>query len=322
MTLSEMANYVCGKCRQTDDNSVARAKEFLTKRYELVYNDSLWRDSLYLFPFTFVPEYSVLSDRPESWDSIWMMPNIVDKVVALRTASQEITPSGQELLMRGGLDAFEQLGDPVQFATLSPCVAILPEGYTHHDVEIFGGDAGQTWTMHVIDANGNRTKYSDTFPAGNTAILTDCRIVERVTKQASATAVEIATNSTDTTLATCPAADSAFPVRLPIRLIPGPTADVDLMALVKKKSIALEEDGDTPELRNIDNCLLAFAQGDMWERARQLGKANAKFTEATALLGQLKSMHVWQEHTQIRLVPEVDSPAGSYGDNLNGKGYW
>lgn len=317
-----MADFVCAKCRQTDETSIARCKEFLSKRYELIYNDSLWRDSLYLFPFTFVPEYRESSDRPESWDSIWMMPSVVDKVVALRMSTQEIEPSGQEILMRGSLDAFTQIGDPVTFATMAPCVALLPAAYDFHDVEIIGGDSGQTWTMHVINADGNRTKYSDTFPQGNTAILEDARVVERVSKQASSAVATLTTDSTDRTLAECAATATAFPVRLPIRLIPGPTDDVALTALVKKKHIALEDDGDSPELRNIDNALLAFAQGDMWERARQLGKAQAKFTEAVALMGQLRSMHVWQEQTQVRLVPEVDTPAGSVGDGIHGKSYW
>jgi len=329
MTLSEMANYVCGKCRQTDANSVTKAKEFLSKRYELIYNDSLWRDSLYLFPFTFEyhyePPFGSGADRPESWDSIWMMPSVVDKVVALRTGIQEMQPSGQELLMRGSLDQFAQSGEPVQFATLAPCVAILPAAYAFHDVEILEMDSGQTWTAHVIDSSGNRIKSTGVYPVGGSLsdpVSSDCRVLERVTKQESANDVVLTSDAGERTLATCLAADTAFPLRIPVRLIPAPTQDIDLTALVKKKHIPLEDDGDLPELRNIDNALLAFGQGDMWERARQLGKANAKFTEATALLGQLKSMHVWQEHTQIRLVPEVDSPAGSYGDNLNGKGYW
>jgi hypothetical protein len=322
MTLSDMADFVCRKVRQTDTTSVARCKEFLSKRYELIYNDALWRDSLYLFPFTFVPEYRLLTDRPESWDSIWMMPSVVDKVVALRTDSQELQPSGQELLMRGSLDEFVQTGQPVNFTTLAPCVAILPADYDFHDLEIFGGDSGQTWTIHIIDADGNREKFTSTFPSGGTSIVADCRVVERATKQASSADVDLSTNSTDITLATCPAAETAFPVRLPIRLIPGPTDDIDLKALVKKKHIPLEDDGDAPELRNVVNCLLAFAQADMWERGRQIGKANSKFSEAGALLDQLKQNHSWQEHTQVRLVPDIDTPSGSVGDGLAGKSFW
>lgn len=322
MTLSDMASYVCEKVRQEDSRALTRCKGFLRQRYELIYNEALWRDALYLFPFTFVPnDPSTTIYRPESWDSTWMMPSAVDKVVGLRTGNQEITASGQEVLLKGNLDNWAQEGDPVMFATLATCVVILPADYTFHDAAIIGGDAGTSWTAHVIDGNGDRTKVSGL--GGITTVLSsDTRVVERISRVSAGGPLSLTVDNTDRTIREIGVGVYAFPPRLPIRLFPAPTGSVALSALVKKKVIPLDDDRDTPELRNVDNCLLAFAQADMLEYARQYGKASAKFGEAGGILTQLKANHTWQEQTRMRLEPEVDVISGQASDDLYGKSWW
>ena len=46
MTLADMASFICGKVGKTDSESLAKCKEFLARRYELVWNSQLWRDTL------------------------------------------------------------------------------------------------------------------------------------------------------------------------------------------------------------------------------------------------------------------------------------
>ena len=320
MTLAEMASFVCGKVRKSDARALVKCKGFLRQRYELIYNEALWRDSLHVFPFTFTPNAAGV---PASWESTFLMPSVVDKVVAIRTAGQEVTAVGQEVLMRGDIDQFTESGQPVEFALGSPCVALLPAAYTFHDLQMFGGDVGQAWRAHYIDSTGNRIKVTGVFSAGTSAIAADLvRVVERVTKQGSTTQAELTTNATDVSLSVCPAADSSFPQRIPVRLIPGPSAATDLRALVKKKVVPLSDDGDAPELRNADNALIAFAQGDMWEYGRQIGKARLKYEEAGAVMTQLKQLHTWQEQTLVRAAPDVGDAAGSVGIGLSGKGVW
>lgn len=325
MTLAEMASFVCGKVRQSDTRALAKCKGFLRQRYELIYNEALWRDSLYPFAFTFTPNASGV---PASWESTFLMPSVVDKVVAVRTAGQEVTAVGQEILMRGNIDQFTQSGEPVEFATGAPCVALLPAAYGTHDLEMFGGDTGQAWSVYYINSSGNRIKVTGVFSAETSAIADGVSagqlvyVVERVTKQGSTTQASLTTEFTDVSLSVCPAADSSFPQRIPVRFIPGPSAATAMKALVKKKVVPLSDDGDTPELRNVDNALIAFAQGDMWEYARQIGKANGKYQEAGAVMTQLKQLHTWQEQTLVRFVPDVGDPAGSVGIGLSGKGVW
>jgi hypothetical protein len=323
MTLLELANFICRKVRQTDTNALARCKEFLRARYELIYNDALWRDSLYLFPFTFTPD---TNGTPESWDSIQMMPSVVDKVVGLRRSNQEITATAQEQLIRGGIDAWAQQGDPVQFSTLAPVVAIIPDRYYFSDAgfsAVSAVDGGIAWSAVYIDTDGNRIKVTGTLhSSGIQAIGDPIRVIERATKGATSGAVTIDLGLGEEPIVTAPAASTAFPVRIPVRLFPTPTAATDFSALVKKKVLHLEDDGDTPELRNVDQALIAFAQGDMWEYGRQINKANAKFGEAGALLKQLMSLHTYQEQTLINMAPEVSQVSGDIDTGLGGKGYW
>ena len=327
MTLAELANFVCGKVRQTDTRAIAKCKEFIARRYELIYNDALWRDSLYLFAFTFTPNSTAaVPEGPASWDATHLMPTVVDKVIAIRSASQEITATGQEILMRGGFDAFAETGAPVQFATLAPCVNILPSAYATHDLGIEAdspNDTGSPWTAHIVAPDGTRTKVTELLvDAVTISISSSVTIIERVTKQVTAATVNLNTNGASFLVSRASAIDTSFPLRLPVRFFPTPTAAVDLRALVKKKFVPLADDADVPELRNVDLGLIAYAQADMWEYARQIGKAQAKFAEAAATLSQLKMLHTWQEQTLVRAVPEVFEPSGVVVDQLVGKGYW
>ena len=69
-----------------------------------------------------------------------------------------------------------------------------------------------------------------------------------------------------------------------LRIFPVPTAATTLNVLGKKPFVPLAFPTEIPAIRNLDNCLIAFAMGDMLERARQFGKAQQQYTEAAALL--------------------------------------
>ena len=134
--------------------------------------------------------------------------------------------------------------------------------------------------------------------------------------------MSLTVDNTDRTLSSIVAGTYAFPTRLPVRLFPAPTGSVTLTALVKKKVIALTEDSDEPELRNVESALAAFGLSNMLRRARQFGRARDIWQEAAGLLSQLKQLHTWQEQTHVRLEPEVDVISGQAGDDLSGKGFW
>jgi hypothetical protein len=84
-----------------------------------------------------------------------------------------------------------------------------------------------------------------------------------------------------------------------IKLFPVPDAAITV-TFFGKKTFARLSLGDSPIIRNIDNCLLAFTQGDMLQRARQYAKAKECVEEAGALLEQLRKLEKAQSNLPRR----------------------
>lgn len=87
-----------------------------------------------------------------------------------------------------------------------------------------------------------------------------------------------------------------------LRLVPTPSAAGTLYTLGKLKWVALAA-SDTPCLRGIDNTLLAYAEGDMLERARQYQKAQSKYAEAGAHLAIMRDIEKGQQQSISAIVP-------------------
>jgi hypothetical protein len=115
--------------------------------------------------------------------------------------------------------------------------------------------------------------------------------------------------SSDVDVISLQAADTAAKLRQRIRLIQIPDASMTLRVLGKRTAPSFSNDLDVPALSGVENCLLAFAQGDMLQRERHYAKANALYQEAQILLGQLKEQEVVQQAHNMRIIPE-----GGYGD--------
>lgn len=87
-----------------------------------------------------------------------------------------------------------------------------------------------------------------------------------------------------------------------VRPVPVPDVAGSLFVLGKLKWVELG-DSDSPCLRGADNTLLAFAEGDMLERARQYGKAQAKYTEAASLIQVMKDIEKGQQQSISTITP-------------------
>lgn len=319
MNLGEMATFVCGKVRQTDTTSLAKCKEFLRQRYQMLYDESLWRDSVWAFQFTFTPEDS---DKPESYAATYFLPSVVDRLLALRTSDAQMMAAAEEMLYRSSIDEFAQSGTPARFTTGSPVVAIIPASFPYAAelrVASDPADSGVTLTVKYIDANGDRQTVEQTL--ATSVVAQNVRVIERATKAATEEDVTFQSYEGATDIATAAAADTAWRARTPVQLIPSPTAATVFRALVKKKVLPLVDDRDVPELRGIENCLLAFGQGDMLQRGRQYGKAQLSHGEGFNLLQELKIRHVYQEDQQTQIVPDVMETSGGV-DEWNSKTHW
>jgi hypothetical protein len=173
--------------------------------------------------------------------------------------------------------------------------------------------------VSYIDGDGERQSDAG---AGFSESILDVRVVERITKQTGDNDGSATLNSGDLDVVFAPAAATEFPTRIPIRLLPGPQSATIYRAMVKKAAIPFDQDGASPELAGVDNCLLAFAHGDMLQRARAYAKAELMYAQGVKLLADLRLEATVQEQSEQRIIPSITDASGELGDYKAGKGYW
>jgi len=89
-----------------------------------------------------------------------------------------------------------------------------------------------------------------------------------------------------------------------IKPLPTPKSAGTLYALGKLKFTELG-DSDSPVILGADNVLLAYAEGDMLERAMQYQKSQSKFTEASTLTTICRDLDNVQPAKESRIIPSV-----------------
>ncbi|MEW6303497.1 MAG: hypothetical protein AB1705_08510 [Verrucomicrobiota bacterium] len=317
MNLADMAAHVCGKVRKTDSAALAKCKGFIRQRNELIYNDQLWRDSLYQFDFTF--STTALADPNTATvaeEGIWLLPRVVDRVVALRTSDRGLAPVAQEILFRQDPDRFAESGNPVEFYKMSPVVwqfgvagADAVALYVEAENAADAGSPVHVRYISVLDELIQETINAVvTAGLGGFSGLLSASVKEIVSFSKGATAGYIwLNNGTGTRYTALGAAETSHQRYPRLRIMTKPNQDTAMKALVKKRHQPLTYDYDEPDLLGIENTLLAFAQGDMLEWMRQYSKANLKFQEALGLLEAYKIKEVAQEAALRRFIPEGEA---------------
>lgn len=332
MTLGDMAALVCAKVRQSDATALLRCKQFLRQRYEMIWNEEMWTDSLFRLEFSFdMSSTAVAADLPFanffSRDvGIWHLPPTVDRILALRKTDQGVGVADNFRFYRDTLDAFAQTGAPVAFTTEGAAFADLrgklaeitaAVGVTIRFVDN-AADSNATARLVYLDMDGEEQvldvvqstigQIDDIIP----------QVILSISKSQSQSDFEISlAGDVIFTLSPATTVGKRYPR---IQLLPMPTETTEFKALVKRKPLRLSDDNDEPAIRGVDNCLMEYAQADMYERSRQLGKAALKRADADKLLGQLKKIEVAQEANHCQIVPDVSEPSGLIG-YYHTKGY-
>jgi hypothetical protein len=116
--------------------------------------------------------------------------------------------------------------------------------------------------------------------------------------------------------------DTADSNKHKIRLFPTPTATTDIIMQVKRAFVQLSAGTDVPILRNIDNALMAYVTGDMYERQMRIGQAQAKFQEAAAFLDLMRRQETEHAAHIARVVPFSDHTDGDYLGYDTNLGEW
>lgn len=383
-----MADFICDKVNLTEDEDKSSAKGFLRRRFETIWNDQLWKDSL----IDYTQVLSGLDYTPAStWlptKQIWLLPEIFDRVVGIRTGDRRLNVQSQEFYYRSDFDAFNQTGTIVEYFPMKPCVWEFDEAMALYVRRDDVADGTLVLTMDVaLGAVTTRLKPTlDATPknigsyerieslskivstgdleihAGGDCVLTNNfgstlqfdmgPIQDTLKGSGTAGLVTLADGESHTFTAaelnnyllvynlftgvhptasqpigidfngTVAYAVAGFTVndvstvlsvladtenqarRVRVRLVGVPDNGTVVRVLGKAKCPGLTEDGDEPVIQGIENCLLAFAQGDMLQRERQYGKAQQCYTEAVALLDRLKQIEVVQAANNKRIIPD------------------
>lgn len=313
MNLSEMASLVCLRLNKSDEDSIAACKAFLRQRNEMVYNAALWRD-------TQVVASCVAQQIPgqNAWSPDLILPAAIARPIAIRRGTLGdgglMRPTSMESAMTLQSGSFETIGTPAEYAEIAP--SGLPWLHVGNvAINAQAADAGLRVTV-VGNQDGYPSSETVTLTAGTVFTVAAFESVSRISKPRTTSAINVSTISGDPFYRMAPSELSTAFARVRLFQVPewNGGAEVPFLVLGKARLAGFEDDYAGPMIRGSENCLIAYATGDMLERGRQFGKAQAKFQEGSAMLVQMVSVDQAQSAGVMRLIPEVSVEAGSVED--------
>jgi hypothetical protein len=110
---------------------------------------------------------------------------------------------------------------------------------------------------------------------------------------------------TGTLLASIDAEATSSPRFSRLRLFSIPSVAINLRVLAKAKYLPLDDDLQEQTVRNSENCLIAYARGDLLRRGGENGAAQLAYQEAAGLLQQLKDVEAVQAANNQRIIPDA-----------------
>jgi hypothetical protein len=324
MNLETLVDRACLESGYNDTDDVAAAQKFARHWDEHIWNSALWKDSLVVCDVAVTP-----STNDDHADGIVFLPEVIDRVVAVRTSNNQIVIRGQEHYYRMDFDSFAATGTPIEFNILPPAWVTLYMLST-----ITNPTAGQRCVIRTIDASDGTETLRIRFQIGTQPIKTLAGTVptlynyiyansesQTVTvfglqKPTTTNPIRINGENVDDLYAELAAADTCSPRYQRLRLLPIPTADFTLKVLGKAKYEPLDFDQQEPALRNCTNALLAFIRGSLKRRGGENAAAQMEFQEANALLKQVEQIEALQAANNSRFMPE-DGYAPEHGIGPN-----
>lgn len=299
MNLETLVERACLESGYNDTDDQAAAAKFARHWDEHIWNAALWKDALVVCDVAVTP-----GSNDDHADGVVFLPEVIDRVVAVRTAANQILVQGQEHHYRMDYDSFTAEGAPVEFH-------ILPPAWFRSTVSIYfrsnsAADDAITINYSFVDVSTGQ-KYTREAVLGNspdTDVTTDTLVLS-VFKPVTSGVVAAYRVDTDAVITYMQAEDTVAPRYQRLRLLPKPTTDLTLKVLGKAKYEPLEFDQQEPALRNTTNALLAYIRGSLKRRGGENGAAQLEFAEANALLEQVKQIEALQAANNQRFLPEA-----------------
>jgi len=143
MNLTNMANFVCSKVGRTDSESIASCQGFIGRRYELIYDSQLWRDTL---------QSSTITVSSGTQDVT--LPTSIDRIIAVRWSDRALTPVQQEAVYYIDPTLFDKSGTPLSFVIMprtssgQSVIRLVQKPATQKDVTVLGKSG-----VRVIDSS-------------------------------------------------------------------------------------------------------------------------------------------------------------------------
>jgi hypothetical protein len=107
MNLENMASFICNKVGRPDAASVSSCKGFLARRYELIWDSQLWKDSLNTVT---IPVAAGTQDIT--------LGATIDRVVAVRWETNALSPVQHEAVYYIDPTLFDKSGTPASFVIM------------------------------------------------------------------------------------------------------------------------------------------------------------------------------------------------------------
>lgn len=316
MTLASIADFVCKKVGKTDAASVSICKDFIRQRHEMIYDTGLWKDSIKIQQFALTTKdspdtnpYTADADNPYAYEQEITLPYEIARPISVVYETTVMTYRDLQALVRIHPESLFDEGVPATYTEIEP---------------IAFGKSTSTDPFRVLlrarsnSADDGKTIYFkgilDGNPVGESFVLgTSARYgaqefdeVHYISKDVTSGTVTVSNGATDQVI---PAEETRYSLcRLRLNLVPEYVASetVNLIVVGKKRLRPLRNDYDEPQIRGIDNALIAYAEGDMLERSRQFGKAQVKYGEASSLLDVVRDLERGQSSAVSVLQPNPD----------------
>lgn len=319
MTLASLADFVCKKVGKTDATSVGICKDFLRQRHEMIYDTGLWKDSVKIEQFCLKTKdspdtnpYTSDSTTSFGYEQEATLPYEIARPIAVLYETDLLSCRDLQALVRIQPEAMFNEGIPASYTEIEP---IAFDKSTSTDpfrvmLRLRNSSSDEGKSVYFKGIKDGRP-VSETLTLQSTSYYgsTEFDEVHYVSKPVTSGIVRI---SNGVTTQTIPAEETRFSLcRIRLNLVPRYVTgeEVCLIVVGKKRLRPLRNDNDEPQIRGIDNALIAYAEGDMLERQRQFGKAQVKFGEASSLLDVVRDLERGQSSAVSILQP---NPDGAY----------
>ena len=317
MTLADMADQVTERIGVTDDNTTLQAKKFLRRRYQVVYDSQLWSDAQVAVPYTLYNGADVIH-----------VPAMLETILQIRVgasgSSQLLRQINHQQVFQLNPDALDEVGSRVAWTELSPSATLAPlvgnEFLTLYSTSVndtgvevrvraqrtvaYGSDLVD-WTVRV---DGTTEVFQSSV-----GLITAVVNVESISKPVTQGEIRMGNLSSPGAVYARIKASDSHPSYKRVQLLraaASANASGEALLFYGKHVInPLIHDNDVPQIKNIEEVLIAYTTADMLERERQWGKAQLKVQEGSALLMSRILAERTQKSNSIQIVPDTETYA-------------